>query len=337
MNMKAPTTKFSSLQKRRKATMTAAVVRQPGEIEMKRIPRPEPGDGEILVRLEGCGMCASTLPKWEGRDWFDYPLEPGDPGHEGFGIVEAIGSGVEEIKPGDRAIFLSYHALAEYDTAKAEETFILPDSLRYKPFPGEALGCVMNVFQRADIRPGQTIAIVGAGFMGCLLTQLAANAGARVIALSRRPFSLEMAKAMGAAETASTEDYYQAIDRVREFTDNQFCDRVIEATGKQQPLNLAGEIVGVRGKLIVAGYHQDGLRKVNMQTWNWKGIDVINAHERNPRQYVRGMKEAVDAFLNYRMDFTPLLTHHFLPDRIDDAFDMLQQRPEGFVKGIINF
>ena len=68
---------------------------------------------------------------------------------------------------------------------------------------------------------------------------------------------------------------------MKQITAGRLCERVIEAVGKQWPLDLAGELVGYGGKLIIAGYHQDGPRQVNMQSWNWKGIDVINAHERD--------------------------------------------------------
>ena len=58
------------------------------------------------------------------------------------------------------------------------------------------------------------------------------------------------------------------------------CKRVIEAAGAQATLGLAPALTGTYGRLIIAGYHQDGPRQVNVQLWNWRAIDVINAHER---------------------------------------------------------
>ena len=60
-----------------------------------RSTAPEPGPGQVLLRLEGSGVCASSLPVWEGREWFDYPQPPGAPGHEGWGRVVAVGAGVD--------------------------------------------------------------------------------------------------------------------------------------------------------------------------------------------------------------------------------------------------
>ena len=67
------------------ATMAAAVVAEPRRVEIRTVPVPAPGAGQVLVRLEGCGVCASNLPPWEGKPWFTYPMEPGAVGHEGWG------------------------------------------------------------------------------------------------------------------------------------------------------------------------------------------------------------------------------------------------------------
>jgi threonine dehydrogenase-like Zn-dependent dehydrogenase len=87
--------------------------------------------------------------------------------------------------------------------------------------------------------------------------------------------------------------------------------------------------------LIVAGYHQDGLRQVNMQLWNWRGIDVINAHERDPAIYLRGMREAVEAVASGTLDPAPLYTHRFPLDRLGDALDATRDRPDGFLKALV--
>jgi threonine dehydrogenase-like Zn-dependent dehydrogenase len=113
------------------------------------------------------------------------------------------------------------------------------------------------------------------------------------------------------------------------------CDVVIEAVGKQWPLDLAAELTRERGTLVIAGYHQDGPRQVNMQLWNWRGLDVTNAHERDPHIYVQGMRAAVEAVASGRLDPTPLFTHSFPLERLDEALDATRDRPEGFVKAVV--
>ncbi|MFC0410743.1 MDR/zinc-dependent alcohol dehydrogenase-like family protein [Roseomonas elaeocarpi] len=319
------------------ATMRAAVLTAPGRIEVQEVARPEPGPGQVRLRLEGCGVCASNLTPWAGPDWMQFPAAPGELGHEGWGTVDALGEGVEGFRLGDRVAALSYRSFAEYDLAEARNLVPLPEALADQPFPGEPLGCAFNIFRRSGIEAGQTVAIVGIGFLGAILCRLATDAGARVIAISRRAWSLDLARRMGAAEVIPMEDHHAIIERVKTLTGGQFCDRVIEAVGKQWPLDLAGELVRERGRLIVAGYHQDGPRQVNMWLWNWRGIDVINAHERDPAVYVEGIREAVAAVAAGRLDPAPLYTHRFPLERLGEALDATRDRPDGFLKALVSF
>jgi threonine dehydrogenase-like Zn-dependent dehydrogenase len=232
---------------------------------------------------------------------------------------------------------ISNNAYAEFDHANAGSVVRLPASLEGQPFPAEPLGCAMNIFGRSQIKRDDTVAIVGIGFLGAVLTQLATAAGARVIAITRRPFALAFAKRMGAAETIEMSDHATILGLVKQLTGGTMCDVVIEAVGKQWPLDVATELTRVRGRLVVAGYHQDGQRQVNMQLWNWRGLDVINAHERDPQIYLDGMKRAVAAVASGLLDPAPLYTHSFGLDRISDAFRMTAERPDGFMKALIRY
>jgi threonine dehydrogenase-like Zn-dependent dehydrogenase len=315
--------------------MRAAVLEGPGRVSVKQVARPEPGPGQVRVRLEGCGVCASNLTPWEGPDWMRFPTEPGALGHEGWGVIDSVGEGVEDLVPGDRVAALSFKSYGEYDVADEKAVVKLPESLAGQPFPGEPLGCAFNIFRRSDIREGQTVAIVGIGFLGAVLTRLAKDSGARVVAISRRAFSLDVARRFGADETIPMEDHWRIIEEVKALTGGSLCERVIEAVGKQWPLDLAGELVAEGGKLIVAGYHQDGPRQVNMQMWNWKGIDVVNAHERDPDVALQGIREAVEAVASGRLDPKPLYTHRFPLDRLDEALNATRDRPDGFLKALV--
>ena len=316
-------------------TMRAAVVLKPGKVVVQQVPIPQPGPGEIRVRLEGCGVCASNLPPFEGREWFSYPMPPGHLGHEGWGVVDEVGEGVDGFACGHRVTILSGAAYAEYDVTSDQNAVLIPPDLADQPVPGEPLGCAMNIFRRSDIHEGQTVAIIGIGFLGALLTQLASKAGARVIALAHRPFAQEIAKQMGAAEVVPMDDHYQIIEKVKDLTGGVLCDRSIEAVGKQWPLDLAAELTRGMGRLIIAGYHQDGMRQVNMQLWNWRGLDVINAHEREMPVYIRGISEAVEAVQSGRLTPQPLFTNRFPLDQLQDALEMARDRPDGFLKALV--
>ena len=315
--------------------MRAAVVTGPGTLRIERVARPEPRPGQVRVRLEGCGVCASNLTPWAGPEWMQFPTAPGALGHEGWGSVDAVGAEVTGIQIGDRVAMLSGNAFAEYDVADASAVVKLPGSLAGIAFPGEPFGCAMNIFRRSEIRAGQTVAIVGIGFLGALLVRLASRAGARVIAISRREESLALARRMGAAETIPMHDHWQIISQVRELTGERLCERVIEAVGKQWPLDLAAELTAEGGRLVIAGYHQDGPRQVNMQLWNWRGFDVVNAHERDPAVALQGMREAVAAVEQGIFDPADVVTHKYPLERLGEALDATRDRPGAFVKAVV--
>jgi threonine dehydrogenase-like Zn-dependent dehydrogenase len=316
--------------------MTAAVLAAPRTIAIEAAPLPRPGAGEVRIRLEGCGVCASNVEPYEGQPWSTFPGQPGGMGHEGWGVIDAVGDDVDAAAIGTRVAALSGNCFAGYDIAKADMVAPLPAALDGQPFPGEPLGCAFNIFRRADIRAGQTVAIIGIGFLGAVLTKLASDAGARVIAISRRQESLDLASHYGAAETVPMHDHWAIIDQVKQLTGEAMCERVIEAVGKQWPLDLATALIGFGGKLVVAGYHQDGPRQVNMQEWNWKGIDVVNAHERDPKVQMQGLTEAIDAVASGRLDPAPLYSHHYPLDRLAEALDATRDKPQGFVKALID-
>ena len=318
-----------------RSTMRAAVVTGPGAVDIRDVALPEPGPRQVRVRLEGSGVCASNLTPWEGPEWMSFPTEPGDLGHEGWGFVDAVGDEVTDLRPGDRVATLGTNAYAEFDLADASAVAKIPDELANVPFPGEPFGCAMNIFRRSDIKEGQTVAIIGIGFLGAILVRLASKAGARVIAISRRQSSLDLALEMGAEETIAMDDHNAIIERVKMLTDGKFCDRVIEAVGKQWPLDLAAELTCEGGRLIVAGYHQDGPRQVNMQLWNWRGFDVINAHERDPQVALQGVRDAIEAVRSGVIDPCKVVTHRYPLEKLDEALNATRDRPDGFVKAVV--
>jgi threonine dehydrogenase-like Zn-dependent dehydrogenase len=303
----------------------AAVISSPRAVRLTAVADPEPGPGEVLVALEGAGVCASELPVWEGREWFRYPLAAGAPGHEGWGRVAARGEGVDCVRAGERVAIISERAHAEYDLAPARNVVALPrDWPQDAPFPGEPLACAVNVMRRAGLAGGERVAVIGAGFLALALVALAAGAAGSVEVVARRREALERALAAGADHGWLAED-----PALR----GPF-DVVIEATGAQRPLDLAARLCAVRGRLVIAGYHQDGPRLVDMRLWNWHGLDVINAHERDPAVYARGLAEAIAAVQDRRLDPAALVTHRFPLRRLGDAYELAASRPEGFLKAV---
>jgi threonine dehydrogenase-like Zn-dependent dehydrogenase len=275
--------------------MRAAVLSGPGRAVVERAAVPEPGPGEVLVRVEGCGVCGSSLPLWQGRPWFTYPAEPGAPGHEAWGRAD----------DGRRVTGLSLHGFAEHTVMREDELVELPPELDGIPFPGEALGCAVNVVRRAGVLAGDEVAIVGMGFLGTAAARVCELLGADVTPVRR-------------GETPA-----------RPFV------RVIEAAGTQEALDVASSLVATGGLLAIAGFHQDGLRRIDLQSWNWRGLDVVNAHEREPRRVIGGIREAVTLAATGALDVEALVTDRFRLDEIGAAFAAASRRERGFLKAVV--
>jgi 2-desacetyl-2-hydroxyethyl bacteriochlorophyllide A dehydrogenase len=320
----------------RQKKMRAAVLVSPHRFELRELIIPEPASDEVRMKVEYCGICSSNLAPWKGAPWFSYPFPAGAPGHESVGILEELGANVSGIEIGERVSMLGNSGFAEYQIAKA--TCVVPiSSLKGDvPFLGEPLGCAINVFKRAKIRKGDWVAIVGTGFLGTILLQLCVEAGAKVIAISRRRSALHIAEKTGAAVALSLENRADLVNAVRNTTEQMLCKVVIEAGGAQETLDVASDLTGTRGRLVIAGYHQDGPRSVNMQEWNWRGIDVINAHERDEAVYIDGIRIAAEAVAGGRIRLEELVSHFFSLEQIEEGFRTLERRPEGFTKGVVS-
>jgi 2-desacetyl-2-hydroxyethyl bacteriochlorophyllide A dehydrogenase len=315
--------------------MRAAVIERPQTIRIVDAEPPVPGPGEVRVRMMGSGVCGSNLPVFEGRPWFTYPLSPGAPGHEGWGYIESLGSGVHNLAVGTPVAMLSQHAFAELDTTEAGQVVPLASPFNGLPFPAEAIACAVNVIQRSNVAAGQRVAIVGIGFLGAVLVRLAVRRGACVTAITRRRFALDLAASLGAAAQVPTTETSATVAEAKAANDNDEFDVVIEATGLQSPLDIASQLTRTRGRLVIAGYHQDGPRHVDMQMWNWRGLDVINAHERDPQSYVDGMREAARLVQDGELPLDRLVTHVFPIEAAGEAFRCALERPDGFLKAAV--
>ena len=139
---------------------------------------------------------------------------------------------------------------------------------------------------------------------------------------------------MGAMETVALAERWEVVEQVERLTDGELCDVVVEAVGTQEPLDLAGELTKVRGRMVIAGFHQDGARTANVQLWNWRGIDIVNAHERDPEVALEGIRTAAAAVADGWFDPSPLYTHRYPLDGLADAMDAMVERPDGFLKAL---
>ncbi|MCR2821525.1 MDR/zinc-dependent alcohol dehydrogenase-like family protein [Lederbergia panacisoli] len=310
--------------------MKAFALASPGQFKMFETDIPLPGDNDIQVKVKVCGVCSSEVAVWKDLN----PSEPLFLGHEVSGEVSEVGKNVKRFKKGDRVSVLAEKGFAEYVCVNEEHAVPLSDETPYELGLGEPLACAMNATKRTNVEIGDTVAIIGLGFMGQLILQGVKLKGAStIIAIDTREEALEMAKELGAASVINAkEDVHK---KIMEMTNDNGVDVVIEATGTQPALDLATDIVKIRGSLIIYGYHQGPPRTINMQQWNWKGLDVVNAHERDPKVYMQGMKLGIKLLEEGLIKMAPLVTHTFSLEEVNKAFESSVLKPEGFFKAVI--
>jgi alcohol dehydrogenase, propanol-preferring len=227
--------------------MTAAVVEDfTKPLVVKRVPKPVPGAHEILVRVETSGLCHTDIHAAHG-DWPVKPTPPFIPGHEGIGLVEEVGPGVDEVAIGDRVAmpWLGYACgtceycvsgwetlcleqkntgysidggFAEYVKANSRYVVKVPEGV--DPVDAAPLTCAgvttYKAIKVAGTRPSDLVAIFGVGVLGHLALQYARIAGARVIAVDLHDEKLALAKELGAEFTvdATREDPVEAIQNL---------------------------------------------------------------------------------------------------------------------------
>lgn len=312
--------------------MRQALLAGPEKIEVREVPLPEPGPGEVLVRVRACGVCASEVHKWRGA----YGRFPDLLGHEPAGEVAGLGEGVAGWRAGDRVAGLCQGAMAEYAVARADRLARLPDELPFREGLGEPLACVMSGMWRTGIGLGDRAAVVGLGFMGLLSLVVARLKGpALLVGIDPRPDMRELALALGADEVYPPE-LVPAAYRVRGWDEfDRGLDAAVEASGTQAGLDLAGEIPGLHGILSIAGWHTGGARRVDMDLWNIKALTVINAHERREERMMEAMRAALALLTKRRFSMQPLVTNAYSLDQADLAFGDLVRKPAGFVKAVI--
>jgi threonine dehydrogenase-like Zn-dependent dehydrogenase len=218
-----------------------------------------------------------------------------------------------------------WNGFAEYGVAEIANLVVLP---RDAPeILGEPLACAANVVQRAGIRAGDEVAIVGFGYLAALVVQCLPESHGRWIAVARRESSRDLALSLGAAAVYD-------FDEIPAGAWDHF-PVVIETTGAQQPLDYATWLTAYSGRLVIAGYHADGPRTVNMQSWNWKGIDVINAHEREPARYMEALRDVMPRVLRSEIRLDALHTQCWPLAQIADAFAASEVHAPGFTRALV--
>jgi L-iditol 2-dehydrogenase len=312
--------------------MRIAVLTAPQTFQVVDEPTPELRRDQVLVQVAACGVCAADVDVFEGLSAEDFPRYLG---HEVSGTVVETGSEVTTLRVGDAvAVWTTGHGFAEQVAVDADHC---------RPVAGvalseallEPLACAVNAVEAADVRMGDDVVIIGAGFMGHLVQLLVRLRGARqVVVADTRADALDRAAALGADCIVDVTSQSLA-DIVRELTHGEGSDVTFEVTGAQGPLSTAGEVTRMSGRIVLVGFHQGPARELPLGHWNWMAFQIVNAHFRDPATIMRGMTVGARLLSSGRLSLAGLISHRFSLDDVGSAFAMARDKPLGFVKATV--
>lgn len=314
--------------------MRIAVLTGRREFALEEVEIPDIAADEVLVQVAACGVCTSELEVWDGDGPTSFPLYLG---HEVSGTVVRTGSDVVGLATGDGVgVWVTSRGFAEYVAVKAEYCRPAGD-VPLDLALAEPLACAANAVELADVRLGDDVVIVGAGFMGNLVQELVALRGPRqVIVADTRPDALERAGRLGATRVVHVGGE-SLPDVVSELTGGVGADVTFECTGSQPALVTVGETTRMSGKIVLVGFHQGQDRSIPLAYWNWMAFTIVNAHFRDVSTIMRGMTVGMRLVESKVLSLRPLVTHRFPLERIDEAFRTSRDKPENFVKATVVF
>jgi len=316
--------------------MRAAILHDANDFRIEDRDTPAHSVDECLIDVKACGVCHSELHQWKEKiDGLEYPRFIG---HEVAGIVKEVGSEVKNIKKNDRvAVWVDEKGYAEQITAKKDRIFPLSNDISFKEAMAEPLSCTTNSISRANITLGDTVALVGTGFMGLiLLQQIKLRGPEQIIAIDIRDDMLALAKELGSDFTINP-DKENVEEIVKKITTGRGVDVCFEVGGSQNTLNLAASLCRMEGKLVIFGYHPGARTISDLGYWNWMAFDIINAHFRDIHQILDGSSRGMKLLNKGQITLNPLITHTYQLEEINTAFATAIEKPEGFIKAVIVF
>ena len=328
--------------------MKAVVMEKPFELRVKELPTPKAKPGQVVIKVHACGICGSDGHGYEGKHFqFTYPRVMG---HEFGGFIHEIGDGVSGVRIGDRVCaetnqpckrcYLCAHGmpglcqnrvtngfdvdggLAEYVMIPAENIVPVPEDMDLdSAVLAQPFGVSYHALHdRAAVKPGDTVLVIGAGGVGIGAMMVAKCMGARVIISDIVDYRLQTALVMGAdyAVNSAAEDLPQ---RVKELTDGVGADVVLECVGGSQCLTLrqAVHAVRFRGIVITMGTFAGPEVVMDPNLIRWHEIDF-----RGSQGQYGAYAPTLKLLHESRFDIKPMCTHVFRLDGAQEAFDLLR-------------
>jgi len=338
--------------------MRVAMYYKNNDIRVEKIPTPEIGPSELLVRIEASGICGSDV-----MEWYRIKKAPLVLGHEIAGLVAEVGQGIDRYKKGDRVV-ASHHVpcnscrfclrghhtvcdtlrsthfdpggFAEYVRLPAinvdRGVYLIPDGVSFEEASfAEPLACVLRAQRIAGMGPGDTVMVMGSGIAGLLHIQLACAMGAgRVLATDVSETRMAAAKKFGADIVIDAAE--DVLSELRRANDGQLADKVLVCTGARSANLQALALVERGGTVLFFAPTDPGVTiPVSINDLFFRNdITLTTSYAGSPADHVT----ALELIRAHRVRVGEMITHRLSLEETSKGFQLVAEAQDS-IKVII--
>ncbi|MBT2759303.1 NAD(P)-dependent alcohol dehydrogenase [Mesobacillus foraminis] len=342
-------------------TMKAAYMQNKLDITIEEIPVPDLNSDEILIKVMAVGVCGSDVHYYEhGRIGDAIVEKPMILGHECSGTVAGIGSEVIDFQIGDRVavepgitcgrceackegkynlcpkvMFLATPpvdgAFAQYIKMRHDFIFPIPDELTFEEAAlNEPLSVGIHAANRAGLKPGSTLSILGMGPVGLMTVVAAREYGAReIIVADLEPIRLEAAKKLGATHVINVKDQ-NIVEEVGSITSGRGVDVAFETAGNTKALESALGTVKRGGKLAIVGLPPESKAPLDVHYITSHEVDVLGIF-----RYANTYTQGINFLSSTTADVKALITDRYPLEQTHEALERARTNKSGSLKVMV--
>lgn len=313
---------------------------EPNKIEVRPVEIPdEPGFDEVQIEVKACGVCSWDAYLYQGLS-SPSPL-PYQIGHEAVGIIRKVGQAVTDLKPGDKVFVGSSQTstmMGKFINNVARGVAKIPDDVKdFSKWVMEPACCVVNLLNSCSIMAGDSVVLVGAGYMG-LLTLMGLTRGSQAGYITvfekveaRRKLAEKLAP--GCVYDPESQSGKEQIEKIKQAGG---ADLVIDFAASDSGYQLALNMVKTAGRFAIGSWHRHAMQFDGTQ-WHLGGTTVLNLSPMSNPNYHEVVPRT--AVLVEKGVYTPwdLVTHVADYRECDEVFKKAISKEDGYIKGVIIF
>jgi L-iditol 2-dehydrogenase len=321
----------------------------PGDLRLEEVPRPEPGPGEVVLRIDAALTCGTDVKTLRRGHPVMIPRVPTVFGHEFAGTVSAVARDVRGVREGDRVVAANSAPCGDCRLCQAGRPNLCEDLLfvngaygEYLALPprlvkrnvvplgaeiparraafAEPLACALLAVERAGVASGHTVVVFGHGPLGCLLAMVSAQQKARVIIVGKSGWRIARVRDLGLGELLDATVTGDVVAEVRALTGGRGADIVFDATGRPEVWEQAVDAVGRGGCVVFFGGCAPGTRiTLDTRRVHYEELALLGAFHHTPEQ----IRRAVDLMETRAVVPDGLVSHTMALDQVGQALSLM--------------